>query len=102
MAEVKQNNRWLIPVGICIFLTLFGIQEYRLRSIETKITLLTASMERGSIEEKYSTARTQSLEAGVAQLRVDVQGLRERLTKIDANTESILQQLGRMGEKDTR
>jgi chromosome segregation ATPase len=98
MAEARQNNKWLIPIGICIFLTLFGIQEYRLRSIETKIVLLTASMERGSVEEKYSTARTENLEEAVYQLRQDVRDLQGRLNKIDSNIETILQQLRRMDE----
>jgi len=93
MVAAVQNNKWIIPVGICIFLTLFGIQEYRLRSIETKIALLTASMERGSVEEKYSTARTKTLEIGMESLRTEVQTIRERLTKIDSNVETVLREL---------
>jgi len=85
-----------MPIGIVIFLTLFGIQEHRLQSIETEIALLTASMNRSEVLDTYSSNKSDKTDVAMDKLRENILELNMKMVRIDSTINAVLSQLKKL------
>jgi hypothetical protein len=97
---ITTNNKWMLPIGIVIFLTLFGIQEHRLQSIETEIALLTASMNRSEVLDTYSSSKSDKTDIAMDKLRENILELNMKMVKIDSTIDAVLAQLKKLNNED--